>query len=63
MLRVDGIFQNVPLRNPQVFQKLPGRMLRALRLLGAQFRRKIVYSSVEIRMRLSAAKQLNQLLP
>lgn len=61
VLRVPREFENVPLRNAQVLDQLPRRVLGAARLFAAQLRREILHRVIEGGVGVPALEQKDDL--
>jgi len=58
VFRIAAEFQNVPLREPDMFQQFPQRMVSALGPFAAQSDRHGLDCGIEIRMRSSTFEQV-----
>jgi hypothetical protein len=63
VLRIPAELENVPLRNPEVFEQLPRRMGSAGRLFARPFHWKSGYGRIEVRVSAAAFEYFDQLLP
>ena len=61
MFCVPAELQNVPLRNPQMFEKLPRAVWRACRLNTAKVLRKVLEDVVQREVRLSSLQEFDDL--
>ena len=62
VLRVPREFQNVPLRDTQVLEQLPGGMGAPLRPLPAPLRRKVLHRVVESNVSVTSVEELGEVV-